>query len=78
LNPEKQIIEEPGQPPTVNSNFDFLCFMDFKDNPSFIQNQTSPIFSNTKLVQDSKDCGWLVSAWKIGTNGLSLNLKINQ
>jgi len=65
----KQTIEEPGQPTVTNNiTLPLLCFMKFEDYaPPFTNN--SPIFSNTKSVQDHKDCSWLLNAWKIGNDG---------
>ena len=66
---EKQIIEEPGKPTIESDNFGQSCFMEFKDQPSPIIDESSPIYSNTKWVEDNKDCSWLANAWKITNNG---------
>ncbi len=67
---KKQIIEEPGQPTVVNDYTNqSTCFMEFKDIASVQHDQSSPIYSNTKQVQDNKDCSWLLNAWKIDNNG---------
>ena len=68
-NLEKQIIEEPGQPIIVLDDFQSTCFMEFKDEAAPLLDDNSPIFSNTKSVEDNKDCTWLVNAWKIDNNG---------
>jgi hypothetical protein len=67
---KKQVIEEPGQVTLVNT-FDAResCFMEFQEYPAPLIDNSSPIFSNTKSVQDHKDCSWLVNAWKIEPNG---------
>lgn len=60
------IIEESGQPTITNNiNSPINCFMEFKNGRSPIENPRSEIFSNTKAVNDNKDCSWLANAWKI-------------
>src|SRR4051812_21432433 len=64
-NLEKQIIEQAGQPTIENDSFWITCFMEFHEYASGLADDNSPIFSNTKLVEDNKDCNWQLNAWKI-------------
>lgn len=66
----KVITIIPGQPaveyiPDIYS----YCFMEFTKRPAPLINPSSPVFSNTKFVQDNKDCNWLANAWKIEKDG---------
>ena len=66
---QKRILEQAGQPIIEEDNFSIFCFMEFQDNPAPLENKNSPVFSNTKSVQDNKNCSWLLNAWKIGNDG---------
>lgn len=66
----KRVVVEPGMPPNeIISSLPAICFMEFINRPANLYNSSSPIFSNTKHVQDNKDCSWLANAWKIDNNG---------
>jgi hypothetical protein len=65
---QKQIIEQAGQPTIENDSFLPICYMAFEDYPAPLENKNSPIYSNTKTVEDNKDCSWLLNAWKIDNN----------
>ncbi len=63
-------IEEPGQPTITNNiNSPTNCFMEFEKGRAPLEDSRSEIYSNTKAVQDNKDCSWLMNAWRINNDG---------
>lgn len=67
---KKTIVQELGQPEsTFYPSTNFNCYMNFKKDNSHFLDQSSPVFSNTKLVEDHKDCTWQLNAWKINKDG---------
>lgn len=66
----KVITAIPGQPAVefIPDMYSY-CFMEFTKRPAPLINSSSPVYSNTKFVQDNKDCNWLANAWKIEKNG---------
>ena len=63
---KKKIIEIPGQQPLTETGFDQLdCFIDLKGYKYMYADANSPLTSDTKEVQDNKNCSWLGGGWKV-------------